>query len=264
MLDLTLDSVREFPPIRWFRERRFDRAFLDREAPGTFRGVYRTFAEAEADLPTDAPIGYDQPGTGELYRELFQTLREWEYPVLYWLSRLLPETRSVFDFGGHIGILYYGFSRYLDFPDDFRWTVHDVPEVLRRGREIAEARRARHLSFASDLSPVDGHDLLLISGSQQYVENLLLDDVESVAHPPRRLIVNMLPLHDEMEFVTVSSMDMAFCPYKVFRSDRFLSELDRCGWVVRDRWLNPGKSCDVTFHPETHATKYHGFFCERG
>lgn len=262
-MPLSLASIRDFPPIRRFREGRFEREFLNCEAPGSFRGIHSTFEAAISDLPNGTSIGFDQPGTGDLYTELFRELREWEYPVLYWLDRLMPDVHSVFDFGGHVGILYYGFSRYLDFPSDFRWTVLDVPEVRRRGAEIAAEKGATHLGFTGELSGVNGHDLLLTSGAQPYVETLIFDEVESVERPPKELIVNMVPLHDEMEYVTVQSVLRTFCPYKVFRTSDFLETLDRCGWEVRDHWVNPGKSCEVAFHPETRATRYHGFYCTR-
>jgi putative methyltransferase (TIGR04325 family) len=262
-MPLTLDSIRDFPPIRALREARFEREFLNSEAQGCFRGVYATFAEAEADLPSGVPIGFDQPGLGELYQELFTELREWEYPVLYWLSRLMPTVRSVFDFGGHVGILYYAFSRYLDFDEGFRWTVLDVPEVRRRGIELAAERGASQLAFAEQLEAVDGHALLLSSGSQQYLEELIFERVDDVAEPPNELILNQIPLHDEIEFVTLQSVKRSFCPYKVFHRERFLDELGRLGWEIRDRWVNPGKTCHVMYRPETHSTRYHGFYCTR-
>jgi putative methyltransferase (TIGR04325 family) len=256
--NLTLDRIRELPPIRRWRRERFDREFERGDAVGTFRGVYPDFRSALADVPASSPTGYDQPGTGQMYSEVLESLREWDYPVLFWLSRF-SEARRVFDYGGHVGILFYGFSRYLDFPAGFQWTVCDVPAVNRAGEALAEDRGATQLSFTNDFRDVEnGYDVLLASGSLQYVEEPFYETLAALRETPERLLINMLPLHDEEEFVTVSSMAASYCAYKVHRKRDFLEGMERCGWSLQDMWENPGKTCVIPFHERESTSRYYG------
>jgi len=103
-----------------------------------------------------------------MYLEVLDSLREWDDPILFWLSRFPGTLSKVFDYGGHVGILYYGFSKYLRFPDAFQWTVCDVPAVTRAGRDLATKRRAGQLSFTNEPRDIEeGYGVLLASGSLQ-------------------------------------------------------------------------------------------------
>jgi putative methyltransferase (TIGR04325 family) len=81
---------------------------------------------------------------------------------------------------------------------------------------------------------------------------------------PDHIIINMLPLHETREFVTVSSMDASYCAYKVFRLPTFLAGMRNLGWKLKDSWQNPGKSCAVSFHEEVDDCRYYGMYFVRG
>jgi len=80
---------------------------------------------------------------------------------------------------------------------------------------------------------------------------------------PDHLIINMLPLHDSEEFVTVNSMLASYCPYKVFKKQAFLEGMEQCGWSLKDLWENPGKSCTIPFHERQSTSRYYGVYCVR-
>ena len=55
---------------------------------------------------------------------LLEQVNPRDYPLLFWFSELFREgATSVFDFGGHIGVKYYAFQRYLPYPDNLRWVA---------------------------------------------------------------------------------------------------------------------------------------------
>ena len=93
----------------------------------------------------------------------------------YGLRPLLPEVSRVFDAGGHIGAHYYGYRRFLTFPENLRWTVCEVPTTNRAGRELAATEGANALSFTEDFATADGADVLLASGVVQYLEKPLVE-----------------------------------------------------------------------------------------
>src|SRR6188768_3096060 len=77
-------------------------------SPNAVRGAFRTFAEARASAPAKKRVGYDHPELARMYDGRLSELRAHDYPALYWVDRILREGEgtSVFDFGGHVGILY--------------------------------------------------------------------------------------------------------------------------------------------------------------
>ena len=84
--------VSTLPGIRQGLEALFERRFA-RETPETnlYRGIFPTFAEAQASAPHTRPVGYDNAGAAELYRERTRRVYPADYPAMFWLSRLFEE-----------------------------------------------------------------------------------------------------------------------------------------------------------------------------
>src|SRR5262245_43873588 len=113
-LQKTLDSVANLGPVREARRRRFEKEFAGHVEGGyggnLYRGVFKTFEEAQKSSPPSKPIGYDNQAAADLYLERTRRVYPADYPVMFWLDKLFQSgARSVFEFGGHIGIAYYGY-----------------------------------------------------------------------------------------------------------------------------------------------------------
>jgi putative methyltransferase (TIGR04325 family) len=259
-----LDTVRGLPGVHQWRMRKYDRRFLRNvHRANLFRGVYDSFAAAVADLPGGSAIGYDQPGTADFYRQFMKSPREWDYPVLYWLHRLGPDLQSVFDHGGHVGILYYALRPYLSVGAGFRWRVQDVPSIVAAGRKLAVERSAEQLEFTEAFNDANGCEVLLSSGSLQYMEQSPVELLASLSNCPKHLIINMLPQHESEEFVTVNSLGVSLCPYKVRHRGRFLRSMEQAGWRLCDEWQNMGKACPIPFHDRFNGVEYYGEYFRR-
>lgn len=246
-------------------ERHYEQLFAANTEQNLFRGVYRTFAEAQASAPSSRPLGYDHEGPAQMYRERLERVYTNDYPMLLWLGRILAEEgiQRVFDFGGHVGVARYSFSRYLAFPAELHWTVCDVPAVAQAGTALARERGPKGLTFTTQLADAEGADVFFASGSLQYVETPLAAMLQGLAHPPRHLLINLLPLHPSQECVTLQSIGTAFCPYAVFHREAFVRQLTLLGYTLVDAWDNPDKSCDIPFHPEASVQGYTGLYLRR-
>src|SRR5204863_5236974 len=139
---------------------------------------------------------------------------------------------------------------YLAFPADFQWTVCDVPAVALAGTALAAHRNAANLRFVSDAAAADGQDLLLCSGSLQYIEPALAAQLAPLRQRPKHVVVNASPFHDGDTFFTLNSIGTAYCPYKVASLPEFVAAMDGIGYDLVDRWTIPGKACIVPLHPE--------------
>ena len=180
--------------IRRYLERRYERRFAG-DCYGCFRGVFETFEEAIQSAPRTKSVGYDNEELALEYQQMLEQ-ENWEhssrlvapydYPVMFWLGEILGhgDVKSVFDFGGNVGIHYYGYRKYLEYPETLRWFVCDVPAIVKVGKTIAEKRDCTtSLVFTCSFQDVNGKDVFLASGSVQYVEDL--SQVLSVRKKPR-------------------------------------------------------------------------------
>jgi putative methyltransferase (TIGR04325 family) len=255
-----LDAALEAAPIARLRMKRFDAAFADGHYGGHCRGVFATYAECLAATPDSLPTGYDNGGMAGMYRDRLDRVYPSDYPMLLWLGKAFAAGATrVFDLGGHVGIGYYAYRRYLDYPAELSWQVHDVPAVMASGRALAQARDTwRRLGFVDDFDVASGADVLFTSGCIQYLEQPLAQRIATLERRPEWVLVNLLPLHDELDFWTVQGVGKAFCPYHIQRRGDFFDSMERLGYRTLDTWKNAEKHCTVAFDADHSLDGYDG------
>ncbi len=254
-----------FPLLRGPLQQAYERRFRSHPDANLFRGRFDTFAAAQASAPPERPLGYDNPRSAQLYRNRCDRIYPADYPLLFWLREIWAGggARRVLDIGGHIGVAYYSYRSYLEFPADLRWTVLDVPAVVREGREFARERDGKgQLAFTTDWADADGADLWFASGSLQYLEHSAGELLQRQSRRPRHVLVNLQPLHASESFFTLQSIGSAYCPYRIDAEPEFAAGLARAGYRLRDAWDNPEKSCWIPFEPGNSLDRYRGFLFE--
>lgn len=252
-------GMETLPGLRQAGSAMYEKRFARAENANLFRGVYRDYASALASAPATKPQGYDHEEPAAMYDWRRKMLSPSDYPALFWISRLLARgERHVFDFGGHVGLLYYAFSRHLPMPPDLRWTVCDVPAVCRRGEALAAQSGAEALRFTDRFDGCRGHGVLFASGSLQYLQPSLADMLVGADVRPRHLLVNLTPMHERFDYWTLQNISTAFCPYHVVVRESFIGELAALGYRVVDHWINPDKHCLIPFHPDHSLSSYDG------
>lgn len=245
------------PPLLAADRWRYERAFAG-NAYGAFRGVFETFAEAAASAPATRPLGYDNPLAAAMYadRPVFPE----DYAVLFWLRSILEPGLVLFDYGGHAGGMYDAFARVLTLPEGFRWVIYDVPAVVEEGRRLSERKPRPHLSFTTDFAVAREADILLASGSLQYVDTPLAERLRELGRLPRHVLVNQVPLHDTREVVTLQNTATCYCPYRVFNRHAFLESLTHLGYELVDTWRNVAKGCFIPTYPDHSVEHYTGAY----
>lgn len=101
--------------------------------PPAFVGAYPDYATAKAHAPRDTPNSYDDDQVAPLNFELMSQLHIWDYPVVFWLGKLMQPGLHVVDAGGHFGTKYIAFRDLLPLAE-IRWSVQDLPAVIRASR----------------------------------------------------------------------------------------------------------------------------------
>lgn len=244
--------------------------FLAGRNDSGYSGVFSNVEEAARSAPT-AVTGYDQTGMADLdvYRHEngeFKPMPPTEYPALFWLRPAIEGgARRLFDLGGYIGHVYYQYCGYLDFPDEFLWTIYDVPQITQAGQRIAQERGAKHLRFTNDVEAISEADIVFAAGSLQYLEEGFLHQaLRKASRLPPHLIIHRTALHPTRSFVTLQSINqrsgrIAFCPYTVAHRERFIEGLQALGYEQIDAWTKQ-RPIEVPLRPECFVDTYSGLY----
>lgn len=257
---LTHSTQSTLPGLGPLQRRRFDKRFEQGEFAGLCRGVFANHGEAAAAAPKSLPLGYDHDGPAAMYRDRLKQIFPSDYPMLYWLGQAFANNATtVFDLGGHVGVSYYAYKRYLTYPDRLTWQVNDVPAVNSLGRELAQMLDdSGVISFTDEFAGATESDILFTSGCLQYLEQTLAQKIAGLPRRPEWLLINLLPLHESAEFWTVQNIETAFCPYRIQRSAPFFEAIKALGYRELDRWENPEKHCEIAFDPVHSLDTYLG------
>lgn len=196
-----VQSIKDLPGVRSLREARFARAF--RQAGGGLHyGVFPTFQAAQRAAPANLGVGFNRSSLTRVYDYRMEHAMPSDYPVLFWLAKILTPTARIFDYGGHIGISFHCFQRYLGYPPGLAWRVCDVPTIIEEGARLAKERGATQLSFTTAFTEVDGADILLALGSLQFIEQDLWALLSRISKKPRHILVSKIPLYEGPTFFT--------------------------------------------------------------
>jgi putative methyltransferase (TIGR04325 family) len=256
-----------WPGIRGMLRASYERRFLahDSTIQNLYRGVFPSFADAQSSIPASRLQGYDNAESAAFYRERTRRVFLNDYPMMWWLEKIFEGGgRSVFDLGGHIGIAYYAYQRYLRYPAGLRWQVMDVPAVMQAGAAWAAKNDGPgRLSFTGRREDADGVDVFFAAGSLQYLDYTLVEVLAPLSRRPPHLLLNSVPIHVRDTYFTVQNTGVSCCPYRVTAEREFVDGLAALGYRLRDRWENTDRRCDIPFYPEHSLDRYFGFYFSR-
>ena len=224
-----------------------------------FRGLYSDFASAAAAAPPGKQVGYNGDATTTRRAHEWRYIFPSDYPVLFWLSRLIPDATLLFDLGGDVGSRYLMFRKYITFPANFTWLVNDIPSIVALGQTIAQEEAAAPLQFTTDYARLAEADILLASGVLQVLEDwngFLL----RAAFLPRHILINRTPVGDQSEVVTLSATGVSFTPYRIFNRLSFITVFADLGYRLVDEWLTPGFDCRIPDHASHSIDAFSGFY----
>jgi putative methyltransferase (TIGR04325 family) len=227
-----------------------------------FHGLYSSFAEASAAIPPGRPSSYDNEPSAT------RVLDEWlgvypnDYPVMFWMAKVLQTERFVFDWGGNVGLKYFAYRRYLEYRRDHVWLVAEVPAVAQLGTKIAQREGADHLRFTTELDELAVADVLLAAGVLHFIDDPFAL-LRSMPQLPPHLLLNKVPVYDMPAAVTLQNMGTAVCPYHLFNRSELVSSIEGLGYRLIDEWKSPDVSCEIPFFPQHSIGAYSGFYFAR-
>lgn len=183
-----------------------------------------------------------------------------DYPVVYWMRKLLEQNSTVVELGGSVGHFFYSTKRFLDGTEIDKWVISELPEAVRIGRKIAAQREQGRLFFedSEKLNELPIADLFLTAGTIQYMEADLADMLSSLAELPKAIVVNNLPVSTTITYWTLQNLGKCEVPYKIYNRETFINSLLSMGYQLEDSW-SIERRVEIPKHPECHVATYDGF-----
>lgn len=262
-----LERVKRLPLIRnWWHAWQL-RHFLSIRGGGLHYGSFGSFDEARAWLP--ASEGFDRAAFSDEYiNERSQRVYGFDYPVMFWLRAAFEAgARSIYDIGGSVGVHYYAYRKFIEFPAGLAWHVCELPVVNTLGRELACKHGVSALTFTESMDTTGVcHDVWIAAGVLEFIEDRRLDELLARAErAPTHVFVNKLPLHDGADFVSTQNIGGgAFVAHHVYNRARYVERIEALGYRLIDSWDVHERAFHVPGQPERSFEAYSGLYFRRG
>ena len=231
--------------------------------PPAFIGAYPDYATAAANAPRNNPNSYNNDQVAPLNFELMSQMHIWDYPVVFWLGKLLKPGLHVLDVGGHFGTKYIAFGSRVAL-GGIRWSVQDLPAIVRAGRDAQQSGAVPAVvNFIDGLADAGAADVLLASGLLQYLDRPLTEMVSELPARPQHILLNKVATRAGDTVVTLEKIGPARLPYQIRNRAAFEAELAGMGYAIRDSWVIPSLSRVIGTHPGLGASTSVGYYLER-
>ena len=247
--------------ITRMRSNRASRVVLD--ASLGFRRVFPSFADARACASKYIPSGHEHPDEIRFHTSISDTVRESDYPVLFYLAPLVPALRSVFDLGGNVGNLFYSYQSKLSFPASLTWTVYDLPMKKPLGEKLASERAESRIRFATTLAEASGCDVFIASGSLHYFEEPLYGILGSLERLPEHVFANRMPCSSGSDVITVQDNRSYLVPCKLHSRTTLITGMQTLGYELQSEWPVHERRLPVPTHPDLTSRTYSGLYFRR-
>jgi putative methyltransferase (TIGR04325 family) len=259
-LPSALQYLLSTPPVLLFRGALGHLLALVRSPYLRHRGAYSSFQEAVAAVRSNALVGYDNDEVVMHSLDYMSELKLEDYPILFWLDRLAPETSVILDAGGHLGTKYRAFGSHLRMGNKVDWIIYDLPAIVRAGRRLVEQGELCGPIFIDKLSQAPAADVLLASGLLQYLDVPFDVFLRSLPALPRHLLLNKVQTREGATVFTLENFGCAEIPYQIRNKAEFLKLLDQLGYDVIDEWSIPALSRTIQTHPKLGRSTSRGYY----
>jgi len=233
----------------------------------SYRGVFNSWEEAAQAASKGKSFDYDainanKASNPEREKQRLETwFHDTDYPLLYWLSRIIDEECTVLDLGGSLGHFFYSIQNKLDLPKTLKYVIAELPSAVAYGTEISRERKENRLSFVDSrkLSSVHDVDVFMTAGTLQYMPKQLPELIDEFNEEPRHVLIHNLPVHAEKEFSTIQNLGLCEVPYRIYSVALLCEEMKSRGYELIERWVNDRK-IEIPFNRSLAVLGYGGFY----
>ncbi|MEP4546053.1 MAG: methyltransferase, TIGR04325 family [Saccharospirillum sp.] len=236
----------------------------------TYRGVFDTSRAAQHSAFGEVTSEYDvinEEKNENLDNEmpiLDKRVLDIDYPLLFWLSRLMKPSQKILELGGSIGQGFYSFERYFPYPDNIIWVIAELAGAVKAGQKVAEMKQEERLDFIESncLSDVHSADIFMTAGTIQYIDTNLSTLLNDLRQLPEHVLIHNLPAHPTEDFWTLQNLTVCEVPYHIHSLANLVSDMESSGFELIDQWKHP-RQIEIPYNLNKKVEHYFGFYFKR-
>jgi len=240
------------------RSQRWSQSLL--QSALAYRTTFSSFAAAQASASKYIAAGHEHPDEIRYHTSIADSIRESDYPVLFYLAPIAPTLRRAFDLGGHVGNLFYAYQHKLCFPPNLTWTVYDLPHKRPYAEKLAVERHETRIRFANNPAEASGSDVFIASGSLHYFDQPLHEILRALDSPPPHVFVNRTPFSTGNSLITVQDNRSYLVPCMLHSRPELISGMASLGYEIVSEWPVHERKLCVPLYPDLTAHTYEGFY----
>lgn len=235
-----------------------------------YRGKYPCMSAARAAISVKKNAMYDvinknKANNAEQEKRALDTwFHDYDYPLLFWFSRVIAPGSAILELGGSVGHFFYTLQHYIELPQDIRWQIAELPEAVSLGSTLAQERGENRLRFldSANINSANFADIFLTAGTLQYMERSLPEILAALPTLPTHVLSHHLPMHSHEEYVTLQNLGVCELPYRVYSRSKLEAAMQSLGYTLKASWKN-NREIEIPFHRDLKIEGYCGHYFVR-
>ena len=224
-----------------------------------FSGALETRAAAQESVIRRAGKGYDDEAISDVSFDLICRRTAWDYPIMFWLQRLLPNADALIDAGGNLGTKYIAFHDLIDLRP-IRWRVFGLPAIVNAARRHqSKGTLPLEIKFYTDVNTLPAANILLCSGLLQYKDVAFPEFVAALPARPDHILLNKAALRDGPELYTIEKIGEGCVTYRIRDRRIFGVQIDSMGNKILDSWNITDLGNVISTHPWLGRSESRGY-----
>lgn len=236
----------------------------------TYRGVFGTSSAAQESAVKEIAGEYDvinEQKNENLDKEMpiiDKRVLDIDYPLLFWLSRLMKPSQKILELGGSIGQGFYSFEQYFSYPDNIKWIIAELAGAVKAGQKVAKIREEDRLAFidSNQLGEAPSADIFMTAGTLQYIDTQMSVLLKDLRQLPQHVLIHNLPAHPSEDFWTLQNLTVCEVPYHIHSLDSLVSDMESSGYELIDQWKHP-RQIEIPYNSGKRVEHYFGFYFKK-
>ncbi len=165
------------------------------------------------------------------------------------------------ELGGSIGHFFYRIQKYIELPQEMRWTIAELPEAVALGKKLAQERQETRLDFldSADISSAPPARIFLTAGTLQYMDLELPKLLAQLPEKPAHVLSHTLPVHRDRSYITLQNLQVCEVPYRIYSRLELEDGMRQMGYTLKASWTHK-REVEIPFHRDLQIDGYCGHY----
>ena len=173
---------------------------------------------------------YKEINIKDLY-STFEKRKELDNVCMNFLQNSIGDNDKILDFGGGIGYAFY-LAKYKDIlPQNIKWTVCELENILKVGKKFAKDSNENRIEFIEGIDSNTNFNILFSSGAFQYIDKFFMEEIISKNYT--YIILDRFPLSENKTFLSIQNQGGGlYVKHYIYNKNEFINILKKYGYCL--------------------------------